>query len=244
MCVCVNNDGGVANALQAERLPHNQQFVVMGNRRNTRSGGCGYAGTRGRWGPRGRRKPTIDDNQVARAGCVDCGLDGVVGGILPVHVSGSLAAHRDSDRVDGPAAVSRGDHQFTAQGWGLGCGLTRLLNVAQRQGRHGASQNKVAASADRSHITDGHRGTSPKTIVASDELLVIRKDSGRGARIRIVEYRLVAQSSDGNRVADCAYPRPRTVTVHSQDCWGSIRVVAIRRVVTLSKGGDRHYRRV
>ncbi len=87
--VGIDGDRSGADALQPQRLPHQQHFVVAAR---------------------------TDHDQVARGGRVDGGLQGVVGRILAGHIGGRLAADRDRYGVDGLLAVGGGDGQLAALG--------------------------------------------------------------------------------------------------------------------------------
>ncbi len=85
----IDDDRRCAHALQPHGLPH-QEHLPVGAR--------------------------PDQDQVARRGLVDRGLDRVARRVLAIHVGWRLAADRDRHGVDRLLAVVRGDDQFAAEG--------------------------------------------------------------------------------------------------------------------------------
>ena len=96
MSIGVDHAGCRPDALQPDRLPHQQQFLVYRRHRGSRIG---------------RAERRVDDQHVAGSGAIDRGLDAGGG----QHVSRRLAADRDGHRVDGLlAVVAARDDQLAA----------------------------------------------------------------------------------------------------------------------------------
>src|SRR5882724_6604967 len=105
MSVRVDGYGTRAHTLESDRLPQEHHFVV------------------------GAR---THDDQVARGGGVDGGLNRIVGRILTIDVARGFAADGDGDGVNRPLAVARGDYQFAAFRRG------RYAHLLDRAGRRGS----------------------------------------------------------------------------------------------------------
>ena len=80
-------------------------------------------------GPAGRGAGRVDHEQVARVGCVDCGLDAGRSG----YVGWRLAADGDGDRVNGLLAIGCGDDQFDRTALVAAAILQLLLDGAGRE---------------------------------------------------------------------------------------------------------------
>ena len=241
MGTCVDCDGGSPHALQPDRLPHEQHFIV-GSRTH--------------------------DDEVARCGIVDRGLDRVVRGILPIDVGWGFAADGDGYRVDGLLAVGGSDGQLAALGSGRHAALLHgASRLPRRQARHLPGDSCVApGNVGHRNTADGYvgavsggrtcGGSRTEAIVARDEFLVERTGGRLRPGIGMVEHFLVAQRRDSQRMsrAGCAHPRPftarvensacRVVADHAGDGRSSIRVRAVNRVVTIREGRGGHHWRV
>src|ERR1700730_5506051 len=169
MGVRVENDGAGTDALQPDRLPHNQHLVV---------------------GARGH------DDHVSRVGIVNGRLDGIAGGIFSVDVTRSFAADRDRYSVYRFFAIVRSDYQLAALlvigGILIAVETAYLqrcfLNSAGGKIRHRAGDCCVAPIRDGQVMRDAPwsdkgDGSRPLRVVAESivarEVLLIVWSSGR-----------------------------------------------------------------
>src|ERR1700688_654724 len=131
--------------------------------------------------------------------------------------------------------------QLTAQGvgeWGrtaAWASVQRLLlnRAGWHAGRHSYRNRRVTPSAHvRCFPTDRDRSRrTTKTVVSGDLLLVERSRLGRGSRVSIVVYLLVAQGIDCEGMTGRAHPRSSNITGDARDRRREIRIGAVRIVV-------------
>ena len=220
-------------------------------KRSGAAGNCDVGGSASR----------VDDDQIARRGAVDRGLNRTRGG----DVGRSFAANGDGDGVDRLLAVARGDGQLAALGRSGSCRdiLRLLLNCAVGHAcGHGDGNRRVAPCCNgRRDCADGNRGhsiasraarhcrsaSSAKPIVAGDGPLIVRRSGCRGSGIGVVRDRLVAKGRNREWVRSprSAHPWSNLVAVNFSDCGRQSRIVAVDVVVPRpGKGRRGHHRRI
>ncbi len=162
MGVGVHDDGGRANALQPDRLPHKQHFVV-----------CSWT----------------DDDEVAWAGRVDPRLDSFVGAW---HVNGGFAAYGDSNGVDGCLTIGCRDNQLTAaSNWRAHLLHSASADAFAGHDDFNRCVAPARDRRDCSIDVDLTGGAS-EAVMASNELLVVGRRGRCRTRIRMVGHKLVS----------------------------------------------------